>query len=170
MAKRKPARKTPQRAAPEPAPQKLYDIREGTVIDHIPAGQALRVLQVLGITDGTDRLISVGMNLSSRKLGKKDIVKVEGKLLTKDELNQLALITPGVSINQISNGLVKEKFSADLPAVVSSMLCPNPNCITRHQVTPGKFHTLQKKPLLLTCAYCERLVEADQIALTECVH
>src|SRR3989344_7089844 len=130
-----------------PVPQKLYDIRQGTVIDHIPAGLALQVLQVLGIRDGTDRMISVGMNLQSSKHGKKDIVKVEGKLLTGDEFNQLAVIAPGVTINQISDGKVKQKTWAELPSFVSTMLCPNPNCITRHQPNVGRFRTVQKKPL-----------------------
>src|SRR3989344_2460280 len=90
------------------APQKLFAITEGTVIDHLPSGHALQVLRMLGIHEGTSRMISVGMNLSSRKMGKKDMVKVEGRLLTKDELNRLAMIAPGTTINQISGGKVKE--------------------------------------------------------------
>lgn len=147
-------------------PQKLFDITEGTVIDHIPAGQALRVLQVLGIQGSTDRLISVGMNLNSRKLGKKDIVKVEGKLLSKEELSKLALIGPGTSINHISRGVVKGKFKVSLPdMLIGTVCCPNPNCITRNQPIPGRLSVVQRKPLTLSCTYCERIVEENQVEL-----
>src|SRR3989344_5441272 len=148
MAKRKPKRSkpTPKAIAPGSAP-KLFAITEGTVIDHLPGGHALQVLQMLGVREGTSRMISVGMNLGSRKMGRKDIVKVEGRLLTKDELNRLAMIAPGATINQISSGKVKEKFSVELPAIlVGAAQCPNPNCVTSNQKVPGKFLTLQKQP------------------------
>jgi len=160
---RKPVAVSP----PTNTPQKLFDITEGTVIDHIPAGQALRVLKVLGIQEYTDRLISVGMNLSSRKLGRKDIVKVEGKLLSKDELSKLALIGPGATINHISRGAVKGKFKVTLPdMLIGTICCPNPNCITRNQPVPGKLSVVQRKPIILSCTYCERMVEENQIELS----
>lgn len=73
----------------------ISKIRDGVVIDHIPAGRALLVLRLLGISgrEGGFRVALV-MNVESRKLGIKDIVKIEGRELTKDELNLVALVAP----------------------------------------------------------------------------
>lgn len=146
--------------------QKLYSITEGTVIDHIPAGQALRVLQILGIDPGTTLLVSVGMNLSSRKRGSKDMVKVEGKLLTKAELSKLALIASGATINHISKGKVQQKFLVEVPQVFIGVAeCQNLNCITGHQPVQSKFYTIKQKPLKLCCVYCERIMDGNQAVL-----
>ncbi|GIR76703.1 MAG: hypothetical protein CM15mP78_14020 [Candidatus Poseidoniales archaeon] len=69
-------------------------IRNGTVIDHIPAGQAMRVLEMLGINKGTSVPVSLVMNVPSKKMGTKDIIKVEDRELNQDELNRLALVAP----------------------------------------------------------------------------
>ena len=74
--------------------RRVTAINNGTVIDHIPAGSALSVLRMLGISDDRASPISLVMNVPSSKHGRKDIIKVEDRELTQDELDRLALIAP----------------------------------------------------------------------------
>jgi len=84
-------------------------IRDGIVIDHIPVGRALMVLRVLRLRGGEGRIALV-MNVESRRLGRKDIVKIEGKELGDDELNLISLIAPTATINVIKDYAVVKKF------------------------------------------------------------
>lgn len=142
-------------------------ISDGTVIDHIPAGRALRVLSILGITGEEGYMVSLVMNVYSNKLGKKDIVKVEGRELSGEEVNKIALIAPTATINIIRDYDVVEKRKVKLPEKVDIVRCVNPNCVTnapREAVRPV-FRVLSREPLKLVCEYCgEYLTEEDVIA------
>jgi len=142
----------------EPKGQKVRPINNGTVIDHIAGGQALNVLKILGISGATDAMVSVVMNVDSRKLRRKDIVKVEDRELLEDEVNRIALIAPDASINIIRDGKVIEKRKVDLPdEIVGVVRCQNPNCIS-NTLEPIKSRMLvkAKNPVLLRCLYCEQ--------------
>ena len=142
----------------EPKGQKVRPINNGTVIDHIAGGQALNVLKILGISGSTDAMVSVVMNVDSRKLGRKDIVKVEDRELLEEEVNRIALIAPDASINIIRNCKVIEKRKVDLPdEIVGVVRCQNPNCIS-NTLEPIKSRMLvkAKNPVLLRCLYCEQ--------------
>ncbi len=141
-------------------------IRDGTVIDHIPAGRALTVLKILGLTGREGLRIALVMNVESRKLGKKDIVKVEGLSLTKDDTDKIALIAPTATINIIRNYRVVEKRKVRVPDLVVGLLhCTNPTCITRKRGEPikPKFRKVSEKPLRLQCVYCGQVLEEDDI-------
>ncbi|HIP58325.1 MAG TPA: aspartate carbamoyltransferase regulatory subunit, partial [Archaeoglobus profundus] len=88
----------------------ISKIKEGTVIDHIEAGKALLVLRILGITAGSKETVTMAMNVPSKKMGKKDIVKVEGKFISERELNKIALIAPRATINLIKDYEIQKKF------------------------------------------------------------
>ncbi|NPA04754.1 MAG: aspartate carbamoyltransferase regulatory subunit [Crenarchaeota archaeon] len=141
-------------------------IRDGTVIDHIPAGRALLVLRILGITGAEGYRIAVVMNVESRKLGRKDIVKVEGRMLERGEVDKIALIAPEATINIIKDYRVVEKVKVRLPDEIKGILrCPNPTCITRKErepITPV-FRKVSEKPLILQCKYCGTLVREEEI-------
>ena len=79
---------------------KVTPIKDGTVIDHITPGRALKVLRILKIPESTSSVVSVAMNVSG-KMGKKDIVKVENRELDPKELDKIALIAPKATINII---------------------------------------------------------------------
>lgn len=137
---------------------KVRPIRSGTVIDHIHAGQALNVLKILGISGTTDATVSVIMNVGSRKLGKKDIVKVEDRELREDEVNKIALIAPGATINIVRDYAVVEKYTVDLPDVIVGVVrCQNPSCIsnTNEPIKP-KMLVKGKNPVVLRCFYCDQ--------------
>ncbi len=145
---------------------KVSKIEHGTVIDHIPAGRALYVLRLLGLTGKEGVIISLAMNIPSRKLGKKDVVKVEGLELSEDQVNKLALIAPSATINIIKDYEVSTKMKISIPEVISGILkCKNPNCITRKEREPviSSFRVVKRKPLLLRCEYCGRFLTEEDV-------
>ena len=140
----------------------ISKIREGTVIDHINAGKALLVLRILGISPGSRETVTMAMNVPSKKMGKKDIVKVEGKFISEEELNKIALIAPKATINLIKDYEIQKKFKVSLPRVIEGILtCPNRNCITnsREPITP-KFHVFVENDVVAAkCYYCGRKIK-----------
>lgn len=144
---------------------RVSKIEGGTVIDHIPSGRALTVLEILGITQETDNPVSILMNVPSGKYGKKDIVKVEGRELGEEEINKIALTAPEATINVIRNFEVVEKKNVKLPKTIEGIVnCSNPTCITNasEPVTP-KFEVVNKNPIKLRCTYCERITGEEKV-------
>ena len=137
---------------------KVTPIKNGTVIDHIPAGMALNVLRVLGISGGVASTVSVLIHVPSKRRGWKDIVKVEDRELNPKELNTIALIAPDATINIIRNYNVAEKHAVVLPdRAVGILRCGNPSCITNsREPVESAFIVRSKEPLRLRCWYCER--------------
>ncbi|HHH80040.1 MAG TPA: aspartate carbamoyltransferase regulatory subunit [Thermoplasmatales archaeon] len=143
---------------------KIPLIKEGTVIDHITAGNAVKVLHILGIPEKTKSVVSVAMNVKS-KIGKKDIVKVENRELDPKEVNKIALIAPKATINIIRNYEVFKKYHVHIPdEIVGIVRCPNPTCISNSKNEPieSRFRVVSKDPIRIKCYYCER--EPDNIA------
>ncbi|NYT02765.1 MAG: aspartate carbamoyltransferase regulatory subunit [Methanosarcinales archaeon] len=137
---------------------KVKPIKNGTVIDHIAGGQALNVLKILGIGADADVSLSLLMNVDSKKLGKKDIVKVEDRELKEGEVNKIALIAPGATINIVRDYEVVDKYEVDLPDMIIGVIrCQNPSCISNTQ-EPIKSRVLVKgkNPVVLRCVYCEQ--------------
>jgi aspartate carbamoyltransferase regulatory subunit len=141
-------------------------IENGTVIDHIPAGRALAVLRVLGITGKEGMRVALVMNVESSKLGKKDIVKIEGRELTPEEVNIISAVAPTATINIIRNFEVVKKFKVSPPEVIKGRFrCKNPTCITnapREPVEPT-FYLVKREPPLFICAYCGRYHELSDL-------
>ncbi|WP_458204416.1 aspartate carbamoyltransferase regulatory subunit [Haladaptatus sp. NG-SE-30] len=142
---------------------RVSKIRNGTVIDHIRAGQALNVLAILGIDGSEGEAISVGMNVPSDRMGRKDIVKVEGRELSQDEVDVLSLIAPDASINIIREYEVAEKHRLERPErVIGVLSCPNSNCIsTENEPVESKFEVLSEG---VRCEYCETIIRDDLAA------
>lgn len=144
---------------------KIGYIEEGIVLDHLPPKTALKIISVLGLKDTSKGLITLALNLDTSKhpSGKKDLIKIERKMLTEDELNKVALIAPDAVVNIIKNSKVVKKFKVQIPAVIEKAVkCGNPNCIT--QLTPGlsRFYKDGEK---LRCAYCEKNFDLDEIGI-----
>jgi aspartate carbamoyltransferase regulatory subunit len=142
---------------------RVKPIVNGTVIDHITAGQALNVLKILGISSHTKSIVSVLMNVPSVAQGAKDVVKVEGRELDPEEVDTIALIAPKSTINIIRNYEVVEKYRVDMPkAVIGLIKCGNPNCISNtNEPVSSKFFVESEDPVLLRCSYCEFVLEYD---------
>lgn len=141
-------------------------IRDGTVIDHIPAGKALDIINVLGIAGKEGLRIAILMNVESKKLGKKDIIKVEGRRLSPEDVSAIALIAPTATINIIEDFAVIEKYKVAVPNVVIDVLaCPNPTCISnkKSEVLKTRFRLVSREPLKLQCEYCGTIILGDEV-------
>ncbi len=140
---------------------RVTPIKNGTVIDHIPAGMALKVLRILGIGDNVASTVTVAMHVPSRIMGWKDIVKVEDRELGTREIDKIALIAPTASVNVIRNYNVAEKHHVTLPDhAVGILKCGNPNCISNtKEPVESEFEVRSKSPLRVFCTFCDRELE-----------
>jgi aspartate carbamoyltransferase regulatory subunit len=141
---------------------KITPIKNGTVIDHIANGLALEVLRIIGVRDlDKDSTVSVAIHVRSGKLGWKDIVKVENMELSPRKVNAIALIAPTATISIIRDYKVREKRVVDLPPrIVGVLRCPNPTCISNQpEPIETEFELTERRPVVLTCAFCERRVD-----------
>ena len=145
---------------------RVSKIRNGTVIDHVRAGQALNVLAILGIDGRDGTVVSIGMNVPSDRLAHKDVVKVEGRELSQDEVDVLSLIAPDATINIVRDYEVEEKHRVDRPSSVEGVLaCPNAGCITTEdEPVESRFEVLTDG---IRCGYCGRIVREDIASLIE---
>lgn len=136
---------------------KVEAIASGTVIDHIPAGMGIRILNFFELTKQQDR-ITVGLNLKKSTGGKKDLIKVENTKFTKEQAQQLALFAQDATINVIEDYKVVEKFKVTLPEAIEEVLsCPNTNCITHDEPVSSTFYIKeQHEKVALKCHYCEK--------------
>jgi len=144
-------------------PLKIPPIKNGTVIDHITAGNAVKVLKILGIPKQHSFIVSVAINVKSR-MGKKDIVKVENRELAREEVDKIALIAPKATINIIRDYEVVEKHDVELPEeILGITTCSNPTCISNtREPVKSRFIIIEKDPPRIKCYYCER--EPEEIA------
>lgn len=147
-----------------PKELKVKPIKNGTVIDHITSNRALSVLKILELPN-EKTTVTVAMNVLSSEMGSKDIVKIEGRELAPKEVDKIALIAPSATINIIRDYEIVEKSKVHLLDKVNDILkCPNPNCITNtDEPVQIKFFVTGKKPVILRCYYCERIMEEDEI-------
>jgi aspartate carbamoyltransferase regulatory subunit len=145
---------------------RIVKIHDGTVIDHIRAGKALEVLEILGITGKDGNVVSLAMNISSSKIGKKDIVKVEHRFLKEQEVARIAVVAPEATINHIEDYKIIKKIRVELPDVISDIFpCPNQRCVTNKEREPirSKYEVISKNPMQLKCLYCWTIVEEQDI-------
>ncbi|RLI04622.1 aspartate carbamoyltransferase regulatory subunit [Candidatus Bathyarchaeota archaeon] len=144
---------------------RVEKIREGTVIDHITNGTALAVLRILKISGHEGFIVSVLMNVPSKKLGKKDIVKIEGREISPTEVAEIALVAPKATINIVRNFEVIRKEKVKLPEIVKGIVkCTNPSCISnsREPIEPS-FYVENEDPVILRCYYCGTILEKEAI-------
>jgi len=142
---------------------KIPLIKDGTVIDHITAGNAVKVIHILGIPKSTSSVVSIAMNVNS-KMGKKDIVKVENRELGPQEVDKIALVAPKATINIIRDYKVAKKYKVELPdELIGIVSCSNPTCVSNaKEPVKSRFKVVCKDPPKIKCYYCER--EPEDIA------
>lgn len=144
---------------------KIERIKNGTVIDHLPAGTSLTVMKILGIKKNYKNTVAVAMNVKSKTLGMKDVVKVEDRILQDGETDKLSLIAPHATVNIVRDYKVVKKSKVAVPKEIIGVLkCGNPSCITnkREPVSPV-FDIEKESPIGLRCKFCERVMGAEQI-------
>ena len=139
---------------------KVSAIKDGTVLDHIPSQSIFRVLDLLDLQN-SENPVTIGINLESKTLRHKGIVKIADRFFADDELGRIALVAPTATVNIIKDYKVVEKKSITLPkTVVGIARCANPMCVTNHQKITTKFTTsIEEKKVKLLCHYCEKTTE-----------
>jgi aspartate carbamoyltransferase regulatory subunit len=144
---------------------KVSAIKEGTVIDHIPALNLFKVISILGL-DKIDNQITFGTNLESERLGSKAIIKVTDKFFEDDEINKIALIAPHAKLNIIRDYEVVEKKVVEIPKEITGIVkCFNPKCITNNETITTRFKVVDTSPIALRCRYCEKHTVGEQIKM-----
>lgn len=130
-------------------------LNEGVVIDHIKAGGAMEIYNYLGL-EKLDCSVAIIKNAKSNKMGKKDIIKIEGPLTVN--LDILGALDETITINIIRDNEIVEKRTLDLPETVTNIIkCKNPRCITSvEQELPHRFKLTDRKHRIYRCMYCEQ--------------
>ena len=140
-------------------------IKEGTVIDHIPAERLFDVINILGLFN-IQEMITFGTNMDSKLLGKKGIIKVANRFFKDDEIDKIALVAPHAKLNIIKNYEVVEKRVVEIPdEIVSIVKCFNPKCITNNEPVLTKFKVLYAQNVDLKCLYCDKITDQDHIEI-----
>jgi aspartate carbamoyltransferase regulatory subunit len=140
-------------------------IKEGTVIDHIPASALFKVVSILNL-DKLDTMITIGNSLESSKLGKKGIIKLSKVFFKDDEINKIALVAPCAKLNIIRDYDVVEKRVVEIPDEIYSIAkCVNPKCITNNEKVNTRFEVVSKSEVKLKCHYCEKITDQDNIVI-----
>ncbi|NLD34156.1 MAG: aspartate carbamoyltransferase regulatory subunit [Clostridiales bacterium] len=132
----------------------IDSIKTGIVIDHIKAGDGMRIYNFLNLGE-MDCSVALIKNASSRKMGKKDIIKVD--TVPDTDLNALGFIDPNITLNIIENGERVRKYHPELPERMTNILkCKNPRCITTtEQELPHVFILTDRERDEYRCLYCE---------------
>jgi aspartate carbamoyltransferase regulatory subunit len=138
-------------------------IKNGTVIDHIPADKLFQVIRALNLNECTEQIL-MGNNLISQKLGKKGIIKCQDKFFQKNETNKIALITPHATLITIRDYEVVEKIKIGIPDTIEGMVkCFNPKCITNNEAVVQKFTVIDKEDVKLQCRYCQKITKKEML-------
>ncbi|MGI6696696.1 MAG: aspartate carbamoyltransferase regulatory subunit [Christensenellales bacterium] len=133
----------------------IDSIKNGIVIDHIKAGQGMKIYDFLDLGK-LDCSVAIIKNASSNKMGKKDIIKIDSDLSSVD-LNALGYIDPNITINVIKNSQRVKKYHPELPDTITNIIrCKNPRCITStEQELPHIFKLIDREKDEYRCIYCE---------------
>ena len=144
-------------------------IENGTVIDHIPSGKLFDVVRLLHL-ERMKTAVTVGFNLKSRSTDqhRKSIIKVADKFFTDEELNQLSVVTPNVTLCIIRDYEVVEKRKVVMPDMLEGIVhCPNPRCITNNEPMKTRFRVTNRELGVLGCYYCNRDITLPEVKIVE---
>ena len=142
-------------------------IQNGTVIDHIPTEKTFQVVNLLGL-ENLDSPITIGVNLTSKKINRKGIIKISDKFFTDDEISRLSVVAPNVVLNIIKDYEVVEKKEVKTPEELRGIIkCNNPKCITNNEPMSTYFTVVDKLSPHpeLRCRYCDKVQDIDKVEL-----
>lgn len=147
----------------------INSIQKGIVIDHITAGLGTKILQYLAV-DTSAHTVAFIMNASSKKYGKKDIIKIED--VTDIDLTALGLIDPTATVNVIEDHMIVKKIKLEIPKkVVNVIKCKNPRCVTSVEANaPHVFHLIDPEHREYRCEYCDDIVSMEGDYENEIMH
>ncbi len=129
-------------------------INNGIVIDHITAGSGMKLYELLGL-ENADCSVAIIKNVTSRKMGKKDIIKIDADIPVNIDI--IGFVDPGATVNIIKDGKLIEKREISLPLTLTDVIkCKNPRCITSvEQELKHVFRLTDENNKIYRCVYCE---------------
>ena len=129
-------------------------IVNGTVIDHITAGRGMKLYELLALEE-VEAPVAIMMNVSSGKMGRKDIIKIDGEVPLN--LDVIGYVDPGATVNVIREGKLAEKKNIAMPEELRGVIrCKNPRCVsTTEQELPQIFLLTDREKKEYRCAWCE---------------
>lgn len=132
----------------------IDSIKNGIVIDHIPAGRGMKLYELLGLGK-LDCPVAIIKNANSSAMGRKDIIKIDADI--EVNLDIIGYVAPNVTINIIRDGVLCEKKSIGLPQILTNVIkCKNPRCITStEQELAHVFRLENAEKRIYRCVYCE---------------
>ena len=135
----------------------ITSIEKGIVIDHIQAGYGIQLFNYLKL-DKADYTVALIHNAFSKKMGKKDIIKINNAI--NIDYNFLGLINPNITVNVIEKGKIAEKVKLEVPKTIRNIIkCKNPRCITSiESYFDHTFHLVDSKKRSYGCEYCDDIV------------
>ena len=140
----------------------ITSIKNGFMLDHINAGMGVKIFRYLNL-DKLGHQVALIINADSKKMGKKDIIKIENI----EEINYtvLGLLSPGITINEVRNEKIISKVNPELPNKIQDILiCENPNCITlQEKYVAHSFTLVDKEKGSYKCEYCEQIVNLSEV-------
>ena len=140
-------------------------IKNGTVIDHIPAEKTYQVVNLLELQT-LDTPVTIGYNYPSKKIGRKGIIKVSDRFFTDEEISRLSVVAPNVVLNVIKDYEVVEKKTVTTPDELRGIVkCNNPKCITNNEPMQTVFNVVDKVHGILKCHYCDKEQHIDKVEL-----
>ncbi|MDR1919934.1 MAG: aspartate carbamoyltransferase regulatory subunit [Tannerellaceae bacterium] len=140
-------------------------LENGTAIDHIPPEQLFKVAYLLELEKDTNT-ITIGNNFSSKKMGRKGVIKIANKFFKENEINRIALVAPSVILNEIRDFVVDKKYAVSLPDELTGLVkCNNPKCITNNEPMDTHFSVIDKEKGTIKCRYCERKINKEDILI-----
>lgn len=140
-------------------------IKNGTVIDHIPAEKTYQVVNLLQL-ETLDTPVTIGYNYPSNKIGRKGIIKVSDKFFTDEEISRLSVVAQNVVLNIIHDYEVVEKKTVKTPDELRGIVkCNNPKCITNNEPMNTVFNVVNKEKGILKCHYCDKEQFIEKVEL-----
>jgi aspartate carbamoyltransferase regulatory subunit len=145
--------------------RKVPAIKDGTVIDHIPSRETFRIIRILDPQE-FEHPISVTLNLYSKKVGKKGVIKIDNRFLTKNEVDKIAILAPNATVSIIKDYKIQKKIQVKLPKELIGIInCSNPVCVTKREEARTTFKVVRENPLEVKCHYCEKVYAKDEIEI-----
>ena len=140
-------------------------LKNGTVIDHIPTNKLFTVVQMLELDKSNDS-VTIGNNYSSKRLGKKGLIKVADRFFSDEEISRLAVVCANISLCIIRDDGVVEKKEVCLPDQLTNVVkCANPVCITNNEPMKTIFNVTDKTNGIVKCHYCGKTQCVENIKL-----
>ena len=140
----------------------ITSIKNGFMLDHIKAGIGVKIFRYLHL-DKLGHQVALIINADSKKMGKKDIIKIENI----EEINYtvLGLLSPGITINEVRNEVIVSKIKPELPEKIQDILiCKNQSCITsQEKYIPHNFTLVDREKGSYKCEYCEQIINPSEV-------